>query len=189
MTANGDGYRDNRATVHFPEFGEPPGLTRRQARDWRRANTWYITNGEKIAPEVLADPPACFTPKEWAKWLPTLPYGGFKIPGSPSAVQGELPHEALARQQRATRAAACSDCMLERQMRAEEAGVCHPPQYAVTPRNCRQPMRGAEGCPDHGHYCMSAVRQALGMEGSTDGAAPGVSGQGSDVRNQEGVPE
>lgn len=185
MTTRRDDYTDTKATRHFPQYGEPPGLTRKQARDWRRVNTWYINRGEEIEEAVLADPPACFTEKEWRTWLDTLPLDTFRLPDSPYTVQGEKPDERLARQQRSTRAAACSDCMLERQMRAEEAGVCHPPQYARTPRNCRQPAIGAEGCPDHGRYCMSSIRRALGTEGPDDDAAPGDETGRSDVLFEE----
>lgn len=174
--------------IEFAHLGQPHKQTIRAARQWKRENTYYLTRGEQVRPEVLADPPACFTEQEWRSYLQTLPYEGFRLADSPYIIQNETPDEQLERQKRATRASACSDCMLERQMRAEEEGVCHPSPYNNTPRRCSLPMRGAEGCPDHGHYCMTSIRQAL-TEGSTDGAAPRSRTGEANVLREKGVPE
>ena len=131
----------------FPHMGEPAGLSQRAASKWRRAHTHYINASERIRPEVVGDPPDCFTPKEWEQWLDTLPIGSWHMEGSPNKVLHETEAEALARQRRSTLAAACEDCTLAYQLGQVIQDRCHPPEHAITPAD-RLRTDQMEGSPN-----------------------------------------
>lgn len=156
--------------AQYAHLGQPENLSERKARAWRRANSYYIAPGETIAPETLADPPDCFTPKEWEAYVTSLPnFAGWRMPDSPLIVHNETEPERLSRQARSARSVACEDCTLAYQLAARLRGRCHPPEYAVTP--------------------VSRLLESEFTEGPGDDAASGDGTQPTDVLPQARVPE
>lgn len=162
--------------IDYPHLGQPDGLTSRKAAEWRRNNTHYVGNGEPVLPEVVADPPECFTPKEWEQYLSRLPVGGYRLPDSPFQVQKETRAETAARQQRGAREAACDDCLLFYQLDQQRLGRCHPPEYAITPVS-----RLMES--EHN------VTEEAATNGTTEGNGHFARATGEDQRVAEGTPE
>lgn len=140
------GIDDRDRIVHYPQLGEPRGLTTRAAAAWRRVNTYYLIRGETV--EVMDDPPPCFTVKEWEPYAEMTVREGWRLANSPFTLQGETPTERRSRQARSIRTVACDDCTLAYQLGRVMVGKCHPPKYATTPADRLLASNRTEGSTD-----------------------------------------
>lgn len=98
----------------------------------------FILQGETLDPTATGNPPACFRPREWARYCDMVTRLGFRVPGEqpgPSRRPKYLSRDSFdaLRQARALREQACADCTIAYQVAQRLGGRCHPVNFDRTP--------------------------------------------------------